>query len=130
MSHWTELKTQINDLRALGDACRELGKRLEVAKPGEKIMARGFAGNTRRCDAIIHLDGPYDVALTRGVDGKYSLTADYYAGHVAKQLGENCGKLTQLYGVHKATQLYRNKGIQTRRVMGQNGKINLVAMIP
>lgn len=130
MSHWTEVKTQINDLRALADACRELGKRLEIAAPGQKVQARGYAGATRNCDAVIHLDGPYDVALTREANGKYSLQADYWSGHVARQLGEQCGKLTQLYGVHKATALYRNKGIQTRRVMGQNGVINLVAMIP
>jgi len=130
MSHWTDLKTQINDLRALGDACRELGKRLEIAAPGQQIKARGYYGNTRSCDAVIHLDGPYDVALTRGADGKYSLTADYYSGHVARQLGEKCSKLTQLYGLHKTTALYRAKGIQTRRVMGQNGSINLIAMVP
>lgn len=130
MSHWTEVKTQINDLRALAEACRELGKRLEIAPAGQKVSARGYYRSTMECDAVIHLDGPYDVALTRGANGKYSLQADYYLGHVTRQLGENCGRLTQLYGVHKATALYRNRGIQTRRVMGQNGVINLVAMIP
>lgn len=130
MSHWTNIQTQINDLGALGAACRELGKRLEIAAPGQQVLARGYSRATRSCDAVIHLDGPYDVALTREANGKYSLSADYYSGHVARQLGEQCGKLVQLYGVHKAATLYARKGIQTRRVLGQNGSINLVAMIP
>lgn len=130
MSHWTSIQTQISDLDALARACRELGKRLEVAAPGLQVSARGYSRATRTCDAVIHLDGPYDVALTKEANGKYSIAADYYSGHVARQLGEQCGKLVQLYGVHKATALYARKGIQTRRVLGQNGKINLVAMIP
>ena len=79
MSHFTEIQSQIRDLEALNDACRELG--LELAWTG---TARGYAEQTRTGDAIIKLKGPYDIALNRQPDGTYALTTDWWNGHVEK----------------------------------------------
>ncbi len=45
MSHFTSIHTQIRDLAAPQDACKELG--VELVREGE---ARGYAGNTRSGD--------------------------------------------------------------------------------
>jgi hypothetical protein len=70
MSHFTTIKTQIKDIAALEAACRELN--LPLLHNAE---ARGYAGQTRRGDFIIKLNGPYDVAVNRQPDAGISWQA-------------------------------------------------------
>ena len=120
MSHFTSIQTQIKDLDALADACKELGVELV-----QGVVARGYATNTRTGDAVIRLKGPYDVALNRQADGSYSLTTDWWGGHVEKEVGANFAKLIQLYGVHKATREAKKKGYLASRKTLPNGAIKL-----
>lgn len=120
MSHFTSIQTQIKDLDALQDACRELG--VELAHKG---VARGYATNTRTGEAVIKLKGPYDVALNRQEDGAYALTTDWWGGHVEKEVGTNFTKLIQLYGVHKAMREAKKKGYLASRKTLPNGAIKL-----
>ena len=120
MSHFTSIQTQIRDLDALADACKELG--VELVNGGE---ARGYAGQTRKGDAVVKLKGPYDIALNRREDGNYALTTDWWNGHVEKEVGVGFGKLLQLYGVHKATREARKKGYLASRKTLPNGAIKL-----
>ncbi len=120
MSHFTSIQTQIKDLAALADACKELG--VEVVQGGE---ARGYAGQTRKGEAVIRLKGPYDIALNKQPDGNYALTTDWWDGHVEKEVGANFTKLTQLYGVHKTMREARKKGYFASRKTLPNGAIKL-----
>ena len=120
MSHFTSIQTQIKDLDALQDACKELGVELD-----HNGVARGYATNTRTGDAVIRLKGPYDIALNRQEDGNYGLTTDWWNGHVEKEVGANFTKLIQLYGVHKAMREARKKGYLTSRKTLPNGAIKL-----
>jgi len=119
MSHFTHITTQIRDIAALREACKELG--LEIL---HKTDARGYAGNSTAGEYVIRLKGPYDVALNR--DGNaYQLTADLWAGHVERELGDNYSRLKQLYGIHKASLEARRKGLSVRRQPLKNGKVRL-----
>lgn len=120
MSHFTSIQTQIRDLDSLADACKELG--VELIRGSE---ARGYAGQTRKGDAVVRLKGPYDIALNRQEDGNYALTTDWWNGHVEKEVGVGFGKLLQLYGVHKATREARKKGYLASRKTLPNGAIKL-----
>ena len=120
MSHFTSITTQIRDLDALQDACKELG--VELVHQG---TARGYATNVRTGDAVIKLKGPYDIALNRQEDGNYGLTTDWWNGHVEKEVGTNFSKLIQLYGVHKAMREAKRKGYLTSRKTLPNGAIKL-----
>lgn len=120
MSHFTSIQTQIRDLAALADACKELG--VEVVQGGE---ARGYAGQTRRGEAVIMLKGPYDIALNKQSDGNYGLTTDWWNGHVEKEVGANYARLIQLYGVHKTMREAKKKGYLASRKMLPNGAIKL-----
>ena len=120
MSHFTSIQTQIRDLDALADACKELG--VELVLGGE---ARGYAGQTRKGEAVVKLKGPYDIALNRQPDGNYALTTDFWAGHVEQEVGAGFGKLMQLYGVHKAMREARKKGYLASRKTLPNGAIRL-----
>jgi hypothetical protein len=106
MSHFTEIKTQIKDIEALRLAVQELGLTLL-----QNAEARGYYENKTKGDYVIQLKGPYDIALNKQADGSFALTADLWQGHVEKEVGQNYGKLLQLYGVHKATIEGRKKGL-------------------
>ena len=121
MSHFTTIKTQIKDLDALRSASTELGLTLL-----QNTEARGYAGNSLKGDYVLRLKGPYDIALNRQPDSSYGLTADLWAGHVEKEVGQNYGRLLQLYAVHKATQEARKKGHFVCRSQKQDGSIKLV----
>jgi hypothetical protein len=121
MSHFTTIQTQIRDIHALREACRELG--LEVL---ENAVARGYGSNTNTGDYVIRLKGPYDVALTRQADGSFSLATDWWNGHVEREVGANYGRLLQLYGVHKARLEACKKSYTVRRQTLGDGSIKLV----
>lgn len=121
MSHFTTIQTQVRDVNALREACRELGLELQ-----ENAEARGYGSNTRKGDLVIKLKGPYDIAGTRQPDGTYQLATDWWGGHVEKEVGIGFGKLLQLYGVYKAQAEARRKGYTTRRQALKNGRIKLV----
>jgi hypothetical protein len=120
MSHFTTITTQIKDIEALRETCTELG--LELLQNAE---ARGYGNAQQRGDFVIRLKGPYDVALNRQPDGSYGLTTDWWEGHAEKEVGKECGKLLQLYGVYKATREARKKGLTVQRATLKNGAIKL-----
>ena len=121
MSHFTTIKTQIKDITALRAAVQELG--LTLLPQAE---ARGYATQKLKADYVIRLQGPYDITLQHQPDGAYGLTTDWWEGHVAREVGPNCGRLLQLYGVHKATAEARRKGYSVLRKSQPNGGIKLI----
>ena len=120
MSHFTTIQTQIRDTEALAAACSELGLALVA-----NTEARGYGANRRRGELAIRLKGPYDIALNRQADGTFSMDCDWWGGHVEKEVGQNYGKLLQLYGVYKAQAEARRKGYTTRRQTLNDGAIKL-----
>ena len=123
MSHFTEIKTQIKDIDALRLACQEMGLTLL-----QNAEALGYYENKTKGDYVIKLKGPDDIALNKQPDGTYGLTADLWQGHLEKEVGQEYGKLLQLYGVHKASIEARKKGLSVLRRQQQNGAIKLVLM--
>lgn len=123
MSHFTTIKTQIKDIEALETACQEMGLTVQP-----NANARGYADNQIQGDYVIQLKGPYDIALNKEENGAYGLTADLWNGYVEQEVGQNYGKLLQLYGVHKATLEARKKGLTVLRRPEKNGNIKLVLM--
>ena len=121
MSHFATITTQIKDLAALKSACTELGL-AGVAN----TTARGYSTNTVRGDHVIRLKGPYDIAVNQQPDGTFGLTTDWWDGHVEKEVGQNFGRLLQLYAIHKATAEARKRGHFVTRKAAQNGAIKLV----
>ena len=120
MSHFTTIQTQIRDIAALREACRELGLQID-----ENAVARGYGSNSHKGEYVIRLKGPYDIALQRQPDGAYGLTTDWWAGHVEKEVGPNYGRLLQLYAVQKATREALKKGHTVHRAALPNGAIKL-----
>ena len=120
MSHFTTIQTEIKDIEALRDACRELG--LELLQNAE---ARGYGSARQRGEFVVRLKGPYDVALHRQTDGSYGLSTDWWDGHVEKEVGSNFGRLLQLYAVHKTAREARKRGLNVQRTQRTDGSIKL-----
>lgn len=120
MSHFATIETQIKDIEALRSACKELG--LEVVNDAD---ARGYSTNRIHGEQVIKLKGPYDIAVNPNTDGTFGLTCDWYQGHVVNEVGENYGRLLQLYAVHKAIREAKRKGLTTRRQKLEDGSIKL-----
>jgi len=123
VSHFTTIKTEIKDIEALRPAVTELGLTLEA-----DTTARGYGGKNIAGDYVIRLKGPFDIAVNRQSNGSHELTCDWWEGHVAREVGENYGKLLQLYGVHKAMREARRKGHVVQRRAQVNGAIKLIIM--
>src|ERR1043165_8579237 len=121
MSHFATITTQIKDIAALERPCAELG--VEVIA---NAKARGYSTNSIKGDHVIRLKGPYDIAVNKQPDDTFGLTTDWWNGHVEKEVGQNFGRLLQLYAVHKATAEARKRGHSVQRKAGQNGAIKLV----
>ncbi|MBT5606933.1 MAG: DUF1257 domain-containing protein [Lentisphaerae bacterium] len=120
MSHFTEIRTQVRDIEALRDACAEMG--IELLN---NAVARGYGSNRLEREHVIRLRGPYDIALNRNGDGHFTLTTDWWNGHVEKEVGKDFGRLLQMYGVHKATREARRRGHAVRRKQLKDGSIRL-----
>ena len=121
MSHFTDIETQISDVEALRDACKELG--LELVENAE---ARGyFRSQSMRGQYVIRLKGPYDVALNKDKNGFYQITADLWEGRVEQEVGKGYGKLLQLYGAHKVMREARRKGYRVNRGANKQGHVVL-----
>lgn len=105
------------------DACVELGVRLQPDS-----LCRGYAGVTRRAPYVIHLRGPYDIAVDPSPekDGSYGLTTDWWDGYVAKEVGTGYSRLLQTYGVHRTLREARSRGLRSTRTQEADGSILLV----
>ena len=68
----------------------------------------------------------YDIALNKAPDGSYGLTTDWWEGHVEKEVGQNYGRLLQLYGIHKTMIEARKRGRLVQRKAQRDGSIKLV----
>ncbi len=122
MSHFTTIQTQIKDIEALRDACAELGLRLVPDS-----NCRGYGGVVRPAPHVIKLNGPYDIAVDPppGNNGTIGLTTDWWDGHVAREVGENYGRLLQAYGVNKTIREARLRGLRTIRRNEADGTVLL-----
>ena len=120
MSHQVTIQTKISDPRALALACEELGLMLS-----ENDQQRTYSGK-QKAELVIKCKGPYDIAATKGADGNYVLSTDWWGGHVEKEVGKNYGKLVQAYGVNKATLEAKKKGYFVTRTVNTQGQPRLV----
>lgn len=130
MSQFVTVKTAIRDLDALRCAAREIGLSLEVAVNGQKINARGYKRQTTEADAVVRLKGPYDVACQRQPDGTYSLTTDWFKGHVEKEVGTEFKRLKHLYTAHVSMKAAQSKGLNVQRRTSPTGHTILVLTGP
>lgn len=123
MSHISTIRTQITDLEALDEACRELG--LELRR--EQTTHKTYGGQQNDCDAAIVLPGragAYEIGLVLGADGKtYEINHDEWqgAGGMVEAAGRGCRRLLIEYGRAKTKRIAKAKGYSYREERLANG---------
>ncbi len=127
MSHWTKVEMNIDDLSVLKSACEELGAKCTI-----NGFAKGWGGQTRQSDMVISIGGKYDLSVTKKACGcGYEINGDFYDGSLRKffqKAGEELGKITEMYAVHKAEALCRAKRKAWNRIVTEKG-INLEVFV-
>jgi hypothetical protein len=109
MSHFTRVKTQINDRGMLITALTELKYGLS-----EHHVVRGYQGDSTRADVVVKLQGDYDIGFERGSDGNYQVVADWWGvGKDAKLDTKSfLDPVTQRYAYHKVVAEVAKQGFQ------------------
>ena len=87
MSHFTKVETQINDLVALKKALDQLGWKYKVAEEGQKVVVRGYRGQTTEAEMTIDM-GKYDIGVIKTETGNYELVSDWWGIETTKGLTE------------------------------------------
>lgn len=115
MSHTSEIKSSLTDANAILAACKELG----LAEPKtEKVRLYDGKEYTGLAVRLKGWNYPVVIELKTG-----KLHYDNYGGGWGQQSELN--KLTQMYGVAKATMIARKKGYAVQRTTMSNGTIRL-----
>lgn len=117
MSHTVTIKTQFKDPAAVLAAAKEMG----LAEPKIETVNLFQSGHQFTGYAVRLPGWMYPVVIdTATGEARF----DNYNGKWGKQ--EELNRLTQLYGVHKATIEAKKRGLIVRRQAGKNGAIQLV----
>ena len=106
MSHKSTVKTKLENLdaTALKAACEELGLSMVEASGKQSIRAYsnmnvGSAGC--RTFVLSGFSGNYQAAIVEDENGVCNFEYDKWNGHVEKAIGNDGGKLNQLYQAHR-----------------------------
>ncbi len=105
MSHFTRLKTRLQDKAALIAALQDLGYKV-IDQPGQ---VRGYGGASREVEFRFRPSPlSYEIGFSRGPEG-YDIISDWFGVQGVKQK-EFVQKLTQRYAYHLARQKLEAQG--------------------
>ena len=125
MSHIVSIKTKITDRKALEALCKELNFPFAV-----QPTFKGWAGREHPCEFRITVPGQsWDIGVVRAADytdakPSWELQCDHFLFRDAR-VGQDCQRVVQLYGVHKATLEAQRRGMMVTREQQANGTIRL-----
>lgn len=75
MSHFTTVKTVIRDQVLLCEALRGLHYRFQE---GERVLIRGYQGNTAHGQVVVDTASAYDIGFQRQSDETFAVCADWW----------------------------------------------------
>jgi hypothetical protein len=122
MSHFSNIKTKIRNVRALTAALNDLGVDW---KDGETPV-RGYQGDTRTAQVTINQENGYDVGFSFNGE-EYELVADLQFWQQAWSVDRFINKVTQRYAYHTVMDEATKQGFQVSEEKNQqDGSIRLV----
>lgn len=144
MSHTTAIDSIVfSDIDALTAAVKELAASGVKCSLEKNATPRAFYQNQAGLGPAPYVlrlhDSRYDIGFypREGKQG-FEARTDLFGGDIAKVLGTNSvkpgetqmqaalGKLNQTYAIHAATRAATKKGMNVRRINGENGDVRLV----
>lgn len=123
MSHFSEVKTQMNNRRVLEDTLRQMGLKFESDKEGLPI--RGFMGECARAEICVQTGINYDLGLQQSSDGNFEFVADFEVieSTPARDLKN---KILQTYAYQNIIQVAQERGFQVEKEVREDGQIQMV----
>lgn len=126
MSHFTEIKTQIQDRPMLERALNILSHKFSCCESGEII--RGFYGDHILADFKIDTGTDYDIGLRRNENGNYEFIADWeMLKHRGIDQEQYTHKIMQRYAYEKVRATLEDQGYEvTEESVDEDGNIQLM----
>lgn len=111
MSHFTAVKTKLKNMLYLRRALKDLGFVFDEAKEGQKLMVRGYQGQTMKAQLVIKASKTYDIGVVVE-DDNVQFVADWWGVETTRGVGEKdfIEKLTQRYAYHAVVEECKQKG--------------------
>jgi hypothetical protein len=122
MSHFSQIKTQIRDLKALQSALTDVGVEW---KSGPQAV-RGYRGQTKTAEVAIEQDNGYDIGFSWNGQ-EYELVADLQYWKQPLTVEGFLNRVTQRYAYHTVVNTTSHQGFQVAEEQQQkDGSIRLV----
>lgn len=117
MSHISKIEVQINDLKALENACDKLGlKFLQNKKSFAWYNGRG------KCTHAISVPGAsYEIGVVQKGNAYELLWDDWHSGGLGQKLGKNASRLIKEYSMERVKIEARKKRYRVQEQNIENG---------
>jgi len=124
MSHFSQIRTKIRNLKSLETALTDLG----IDWKGGPLAVRGYQGNTEMAEVVVQQDNGYDIGFRRNADtGDYELVADLQYWGQPLSIDGFLNQVTQRYAYHTVLAESSNQGFQlAEEKVAADGSIRLV----
>ncbi len=122
MSHFSQIKTQIRNLKSLQSALTDLG----IDWKSGPTEVRGYRGQTSTAEVVIEQNNGYDLGFTWN-GNEYELVADLQFWQQAWSVDRFINMVTQRYAFQTVVTETAKEGFQvTEQQKNQDGSIRLV----
>jgi Protein of unknown function (DUF1257) len=125
MSHFTELKTKLNDRNVLKKALTALG--FTLVEDSHPVQVRGFFGSSVEAEFKILTDTHYDIGFVKA-EGGYEIVGDWdllpQVSGIEKESFSK--KLKREYAKVAITELAKSGGYELDSVESEDGSIEMV----
>ena len=127
MSHFTRLKTKMNDKECIIKALKNLHYSYE-----ENTKIRGYGNRTRIGDIVIKTNGNFDVGFIKSSTADhYQIVADWYGAtsSIGKNKQKFASEVQREYAVAKIMKEIRKKGYRLKsRQCTETGDVKLLVV--
>ncbi len=123
MSHFSEVKTQINQKDLLEETFKKLGLQFSQSKEGLPI--RGFMGECAKAEICVDTGLKYDIGFQQNAEGFYDFVADFEVidSTPARNLKN---QILQTYAYLNVKKIAEEKGFQIEEEVREDGQIQMV----
>ncbi|NER04686.1 MAG: DUF1257 domain-containing protein [Okeania sp. SIO3C4] len=122
MSHFSQIKTQIRNLKSLQSALTDLG----IDWKSGPTEVRGYRGQTSTAEVVVEQNNGYDLGFTWN-GNEYELVADLQFWQQAWSVDRFISMVTQRYAFNTVVNETAKQGFQvTEQQKNQDGSVRLV----
>ncbi|MCA9524110.1 MAG: DUF1257 domain-containing protein [Myxococcales bacterium] len=111
MSHFTAVKTKLKNMLYLMRALKDLGYVYEEAEQGQKLMVKGYQGQTTKAELVIKASKTYDIGVVQTDEG-LQFVSDWWGVETTRGVTEEqfIKAVTQRYSYHMVVEECKKRG--------------------